>query len=868
MQREEEREIHPPGHENQSVHVCPKCGWSFPNSHPSSKHRSAHNKICGKIEGFKVMNLEVSDDELSDEDHSPGASKYQHLGLDENGSGGIEAEVGGNQSEEEVFSDAVSEFADTKSDPIINTVVDKDLRMISKNWAGDRALEGLAGSNTPKTTDLISSDQIRNPDALESEPVQMHCGFHDHTLSATSDAVSSFILHKRTETLAVDPTEDTNNCACFLLPGASPVTPATPNTEANTCKNVIDGSVAVAEGHEKSSEDKNLPAIALRCIPASDCSQIDSKLGQQKPQNGLSLSIHMGPMVAEDHDYPGALVHAAQAPEGSPPIDSTLEANIQIPSDADEGCHVHVHGYGDENMPTFSDTTVGNISDMKSELSLQEHDPIICHGQVRTETLLHEKPQNDLTSSTCLGSTQVGEDNDQVDRSDSDCMHKELIVDQSGTDGDRHEERAQYIELIPSECAVDGLGLEESDAHSIVTNGEPLVAKVITQVNEDLGRDEAERNLQLTKSTLLDTDIGLKGGNINTSHLENVSEPNSDQSSQEIAFHSSLSEYYLEKPILNQSSEDRLYQFDAQNPTPKDHVTSAVDAGCVQSSVTLKNCNTQGFAEGDASDNHSHSLQEEGGDILKQNANATVLDTDISVDSTSQIDSVEGYWGSSSDGAVPSISNATDSQTILATEPLPGINVQTSTEASNANIKKENTAGEHRTDNTDLFEAPSFMTLVEPGRLNNRQPNSADIQNPQRPNSPSFQAAWFPSITHVVNESQGRKKNEEIIAKVVNWSSGQPYTPLRNLMVEANHERKQKLPIAPDHITTTTHKDQAYQDDGLPTKMAPEFSAPLDIKGVEKEWNSPARLPESKTGKMKVRGKPYWVSFVCCSSVN
>lgn len=46
--------------------MCRKCGWPFPNPHPSAKHRRAHKKICGTIEGYKLVG---SDDEhVSDDD--------------------------------------------------------------------------------------------------------------------------------------------------------------------------------------------------------------------------------------------------------------------------------------------------------------------------------------------------------------------------------------------------------------------------------------------------------------------------------------------------------------------------------------------------------------------------------------------------------------------------------------------------------------------------------------------------------------------------------------------------------------------------------------------------------------------------------
>lgn len=68
------------GSESHGVHLCHKCGWPFPNPHPSAKHRRAHKKICGTIEGYKLSfsegrpHLNGSDDEhVSDDDHkTPG----------------------------------------------------------------------------------------------------------------------------------------------------------------------------------------------------------------------------------------------------------------------------------------------------------------------------------------------------------------------------------------------------------------------------------------------------------------------------------------------------------------------------------------------------------------------------------------------------------------------------------------------------------------------------------------------------------------------------------------------------------------------------------------------------------------------------
>ncbi|XP_008794670.2 uncharacterized protein LOC103710634 [Phoenix dactylifera] len=75
METEEKRRTQPSGHEGA---VCYKCGWVYPNPHPSAKQRRAHRKHCGTTAGATVSTAgsgagggggkTASDEELSDED--------------------------------------------------------------------------------------------------------------------------------------------------------------------------------------------------------------------------------------------------------------------------------------------------------------------------------------------------------------------------------------------------------------------------------------------------------------------------------------------------------------------------------------------------------------------------------------------------------------------------------------------------------------------------------------------------------------------------------------------------------------------------------------------------------------------------------
>ncbi|KAH7352106.1 hypothetical protein KP509_19G030100 [Ceratopteris richardii] len=51
--------------------ICPRCGWRYPNPHPSAKHRRSHKKHCGKLEGFELkpeVHRGGSSDEASSDD--------------------------------------------------------------------------------------------------------------------------------------------------------------------------------------------------------------------------------------------------------------------------------------------------------------------------------------------------------------------------------------------------------------------------------------------------------------------------------------------------------------------------------------------------------------------------------------------------------------------------------------------------------------------------------------------------------------------------------------------------------------------------------------------------------------------------------
>ncbi|KAL0382872.1 UNVERIFIED_CONTAM: hypothetical protein Scaly_0574500 [Sesamum calycinum] len=226
---------------------------------------------------------------------------------------------------------------------------------------------------------------------------------------------------------------------------------------------------------------------------------------------------------------------------------------------------------------------------------------------------------------------------------------------------------------------------------------------------------------------------------------------------------------------------------------------------------------------------NSKCFHDKGDDKLAKQEDA-VSAVDLSGSSSSRCDSLEGNCGSIS--ALSSQSNVAVAET----------NSQSLDTLEN-NSHKHNTATEEaHPDKSDVFEPPSFMTLVQSG-------------------GEGVQAGWFPSLTNVVNESEGRKKNEEVIAKVTNWSPVKQHGPLKSLLNEVKSPNTKQVPSA-------NEKDETEpKDRGAVVTTVTSVTGPDTNKDME-EWNSPARYPIEVKKEKKKKGKSYWVPFVCCSSVH
>ncbi|XP_054806122.1 uncharacterized protein LOC129308784 [Prosopis cineraria] len=322
-----------------------------------------------------------------------------------------------------------------------------------------------------------------------------------------------------------------------------------------------------------------------------------------------------------------------------------------------------------------------------------------------------------------------------------------------------------------------------------------------------------------------------------------------------------VSNTYSNLPQAQDTEPSKAVEKHAKELPPHSHLDTDQSA----QSVPAVEDNTAVEPSGDDSGTSIVTASDRNGNNLVKFGSSVI---DASVDSGSRCDSLEGNWGS-----VSVLSVQSDAPAITDGEALP------SAETGKSNLNSSKAAAQGlQSEKSDIFEPPSFMTLVEHEHMVGPKAAASEGQkgqNPQQPNPMSSQAGWFPTLTHVVNESQGRKKNEEIIAKVTNWStSKQSSTPLKSLLGEAANSNKPKSPKLDGNLASSKNGEVATDNDsGLTTvnsilgPESPAAQAARDKAG--KEWNSPARYPaDIKREKRKIKSRPYWVQFVCCSSVD
>ncbi|KAG4131357.1 hypothetical protein ERO13_D09G201300v2 [Gossypium hirsutum] len=862
---------HPSGHESHGgVHLCHKCGWPFPNPHPSAKQRRSHKKICGTIEGYKLIDSRdiithstPSDEEpLSDESHKTPCAQVpkvvESCSLEKN-IGGIGAMS--NKSEDDVFSDAAMEFQDggfglgrldsfdhpSKSDKDLTPVVSfKDcedtcdvipikmeplmdvLEESSKVGGGDKMAEYTVRQETNAEKIEMMLDGISDLGQLEEDfSDRVHaCVTSEKTDDITPETRLVDRVVKVKENDDKLPLNTVINDLSAKDESAKDIDASTYNFQIPTdaaqdstkvCDKTEKENVSVYALKHESFKDHNTVKLPQSRALASEEIIVDEEdevkdLVSQEICDTLSLK-----QLDKDNEADASCIHVA---EDSYKLGGNKEEVVEGKTD------VIQLDKGSDTLGSFvDDDTTKNKKDLEVWYLKEKQPVLVSHTDVELNNICGSDDM-DVPQSGRNGAHITEDEN--TGRIDDENYVKKTLTSNESTNG------SSLSQTNPSSNLLD---VENSASESVsLHHDSPVAAK------ED--NDEYTRALPETEGP----------------HLNRPSNSLDDMKESEISRDIKLQGECVVKNLMTSAVsniEGNEFEKTSQDQLKKDSIHSpsfAEPTGRISAAVDDSHTGESGV---DASGTSTLSLQGEADNgSIKPQLDAPVGDVSKS---SSHNDSLDGQWGS-----VSVFSMQSDNPAAINTENLSPIGSHPLLEPEKANINKPSAVlGEKHFDKSDEFKPPSFMTLVEPVGSNQNAAAASEVQTAQN----SQHAGWFPSITHTASESQGRKK-EEIIAKVNNWNTMQ-HTPLKSLLGEAINETKPKFPNSPkaDPRDEKVTKDNGGMVTKVSSILGPE-SPETEPSNVEK-WDSPAKYQaDIKREKRKMKGRPLWTQFVCCSSAN
>ncbi|KAJ6680357.1 PENTATRICOPEPTIDE REPEAT (PPR) SUPERFAMILY PROTEIN [Salix purpurea] len=399
---------HTPGHESHGVYVCNKCGWPFPNPHPSARHRRAHRKICGTLKGYKFVDSEETplsalsdDDRGSDEDPKTPSPKGLGRGINEKGSGGVGNRS--NRSEDDVFTDAIAEFPESGSSSVTGEhtkdVKEPEINLEVNNATAQSSEDGSITVISPppsNSADHIQMQSTEVPVINLSESPQESL---DHDLNATIASMSRTLTDCRGEQSGFEHSHDNRSSARDPIPikletqtDASqekksvsvedlPKTDAKGNEETKSegqLLDVVDSTNDNAKDvSEVASKSQKMEDVTSQPVPAAEVPQLKEGGYTDDLASGMSFNDHSPEVKSVEPAH--SSISTAQIKGGAPQeIDSAVYANSTVTCDN--------KGEGNENVHVLvvpNDITV--VSDAENMDSDLKNNPQVLNSRSLTE---------------------------------------------------------------------------------------------------------------------------------------------------------------------------------------------------------------------------------------------------------------------------------------------------------------------------------------------------------------------------------------------------------------------------------------------------------------------------------------------------
>ncbi|KAL3829277.1 hypothetical protein ACJIZ3_018079 [Penstemon smallii] len=791
------------GHGGHGVHLCLRCGWPYPNPHPSSRHRRAHKRVCGTIEGYEIYHSQsdnhqvvVSDDEhASDEDqHTPKPTAEKKAKEFGSSSG-----VGGksNRSEDDVFSDAVTDFSDSGISPQQDKSMEQ--RTVDRDLGGSDSKKVDEADRTEPLNDPTSSDQVCTPGAPVNETEQSESvvfitdsrvePIYEIPRDASIDSTNTLsdkemqqgmmkagqdedVQGEEDKPISIlDPEEGKTSGSAMVASERNEVQIEKPATEIMK----IDPSL-LSEGFEYIDATDSTPTKCSDVVSSVSFTEKESEqkinlggvedAGNSDLSNGEKCTGHKSHNQEPEDKFSGEIVSFA------PEVDQNQKEFVNHSDEAEEergqGAATGVH-FGEVKSTDFSsscevDSEATHLEKIaKTEAysleSLQELDKCMV-----TEVLLES--EHDISDSLLLPVTPTDGTNNVkgVESVDAAAIAPDLKHNGDIAASEKNPKHAVSQDSAPSFTDSEVLKNTDTNVVAIELNDDAS-AEVLTECSESPYL-EMQETILLNEKLVSEISPDCKEGHTNED-ATTTSKPI------DIA------------PGAEETCDSNAVTF---TPISNEPLDSALDFHVPgENSVIVDNGGENIIID-------SKCLQDESDVELKKKDSSITTAMNLLGSSISAYDCLEEKCGS-----VPDMSK-TDLQ-----EP------KTTTE-------------EDIPHKSDVFEPPVDQVYV-----------ASEIETVQN-NIQQLNSG-------VVNE----KKKEE--AKVTDSSQVKHHIPLKNLLSEAKSPNTSQVPAAKE-------KDGAKPKDNGG-----------DVNKEMEEWDSPARYP-IEIKKEKKKGRPYWVPFVCCSSVH
>ncbi|XP_058731764.1 uncharacterized protein LOC131603468 [Vicia villosa] len=913
MHNQDQRKTHTPGHENHGVYVCHKCGWPFPNPHPSAKHRRAHKKICGTVEGYKRKQNGSDDERVSDDDYkTPGL--VLSSGNNEKGNVGIKGKF--TRVESDVFSDAVADFPDTG---------------VKDHFP--QTLKGSSGNNDFNATDVtplvanssnefqIKSSEIPQNESFEVENIVESQG----QLSGSSvDPLISSVADSKTEELSIVHGDGFSGLSSeSSLSKAAAVCDTLPEKNIYTGEDVTGSGLTHGEkesnlkGKDEVKSERDVVEIveSTNNIDGDGAVNPNEKKGSEfvslQPQYELPLEVNSSIINKET---PVESAHAIESNNSSEVKVLQEKEDVNVSSDPlpvhDDTLGVayphseslkHEEDVSKESNFHFNTSQSRERSGVLSEDTHAEHCSEFSLGELATETY-QRSHEIGVSMKTETSENDFSEEHGPDDVHENSQLKSSLLVSsneyqreasfQSATDEtfdiinvSHRSNDTTEINDVSVDGKVAGANVE-NDTEVLLNDYQPRdllqseveESSVLYKNNgDDAGEtgkieecdrteEEINSNIKLYEEYNKPTGVAVDSHVEQATHLlvetaEDFSikhTPHSSTNTKPSAQHDSAVEDDSNgEPVQDQGIDTSADSHVAtEDLTSKYTAHSSINTKFSAQHVSAVEENSGG--EGSIITAAALSVQDQSvANLIK----LTSPGTDASVDSSSRRESLEGNWGSSS-----VISMISDAPTVIEAETLPPIGSLAASEEGKSDLNTLQAAPADRqlSGKSATFELPSFTTLVEPNHAAASPEGAAsEIPNPQ-PLSSTLPAGWFPTLNQVINDSEGRKKNEETIAKITNRSSSnKEHTPLKSLLDEVTHSSKK--PKSPK-VEETNNVSGLTTVNSILGPESPSAAQVAKEKAAD-EWNSPARYPANiKREKKKLKSRPLWLQFVCCST--